>query len=738
MKVFRTFGSSSNWFRAKLRSSSTGAGLTGLSSSSTGLILSVQADVEATPTVYTVAGSTIESITTLGTFVAPTSTKIRFKEVDSTNSKGDYEFQIADARFNVANSRTLKVNWTGATGLLDSGFEIQLGGFQIDSVTPNINLVAINGGNASSVTDGPNQYLKCDLKSILGTLLTETPGQIAAAFKQFYNVASPAATMEGLTTLLARITSTRAGYFDNLNSGGVVATAAALANIQNNTFIGTNIPTMLERPDASSVSVPLVVIFNDETGSPADIDSSALPTVALTNNAGTDLSSRLSSWTHAATGKYTATYTNTSTDAIDDLHWEITATVNTKARRYPAMTQIVDTTAVSFTSTDRSNLAAIKTQTDQFVFTIAGQVNATSVSVSDKTGYSLTQAFPTNFSSLGIGATGHLLNVDTIAGSVQAFNLAGSVQSVSGAVGSVTGSVGGNVNGSTNTIGSTGLSAIENRLLDATAASHVGAGTIGALLASIKTDTGTLLTNLATLAAKFTGITLLANWMRAARRKTNNDATAVAEINADNGSGTGSFDPTTDSEQAISDAVAAGGGSGGSGDWTPTEKSEIRYRLGIDGATAVPATNGVHLDLVNVVVTINSVVDVTDGNRLNLVRGDDHTEGDRLPSWTILNYTGPSMVGGSLKLRLLREDIYTRKDSHDEAILEVNGTISQSGSTLTITGPITSTESAELLSTPTPGFDTHEYQLLGITLAGHPHSILFGPTTVLRSIEAAS
>ncbi len=32
----------------------------------------------------------------------------------------------------------------------------------------------------------------------------------------------------------------------------------------------------------------------------------------------------------------------------------------------------------------------------------------------DKTGYSLTQAFPTNFSSLGIGSGGHILNVDTL------------------------------------------------------------------------------------------------------------------------------------------------------------------------------------------------------------------------------------------------------------------------------------------------------------------------------------
>ncbi len=38
----------------------------------------------------------------------------------------------------------------------------------------------------------------------------------------------------------------------------------------------------------------------------------------------------------------------------------------------------------------------------------------TASTVSDKTGYSLTQTFPTNFSALGIGAGGHITNVDTI------------------------------------------------------------------------------------------------------------------------------------------------------------------------------------------------------------------------------------------------------------------------------------------------------------------------------------
>ena len=126
MPDLRKNGATSNLVRFTLKKADTGMGLTGLSSASTGLIISTIADNEASATVYTVAGSTIESISTLGTFATPTATKCRFKEVDATNHKGLYEFQIADARFAVASARKLVISVTGATNLLDADYEIEL------------------------------------------------------------------------------------------------------------------------------------------------------------------------------------------------------------------------------------------------------------------------------------------------------------------------------------------------------------------------------------------------------------------------------------------------------------------------------------------------------------------------------------------------------------------------------------------------------------------------------------
>ena len=136
--IVRKRGSTSNVLRVKLRdtSSSAGAGLTGLTFSSSGLSISTICDNEATATTYTAAASKIETISTLGTYAAPTSTKCRFKEVDATNHPGLYEIQIDDARFNVSSSRVLRVTIKGAANLFDTEIIIQITSFDLDTAMP--------------------------------------------------------------------------------------------------------------------------------------------------------------------------------------------------------------------------------------------------------------------------------------------------------------------------------------------------------------------------------------------------------------------------------------------------------------------------------------------------------------------------------------------------------------------------------------------------------------------------
>jgi hypothetical protein len=160
---FRTNGQTSNILQVRLLNSVTGAPMTGLTSASSGLIISTRADVEAAATAYT--GSNLETVTTLGTFAAPTSGKARFREVDATNHKGLYEIQIADARFAVSNAKRLVISISGVTNLhptdlivvLDAPVDIRKVVGQV-APTPAVtgvlkaDLVAVNGVAVSSAT----------------------------------------------------------------------------------------------------------------------------------------------------------------------------------------------------------------------------------------------------------------------------------------------------------------------------------------------------------------------------------------------------------------------------------------------------------------------------------------------------------------------------------------------------------------------------------------------------------
>jgi hypothetical protein len=135
MQLIRRHSSTSNILRVVLRSSVDGSGLTGLAHDTSGLIISTITDNEASATTYTAAGSTIETIATLGTFAAPTATKCRFKEVDATNHPGLYELQFADARFAVASAKQLDISISGAANLLRRGVTIQLDGVDMNAIS---------------------------------------------------------------------------------------------------------------------------------------------------------------------------------------------------------------------------------------------------------------------------------------------------------------------------------------------------------------------------------------------------------------------------------------------------------------------------------------------------------------------------------------------------------------------------------------------------------------------------
>jgi hypothetical protein len=124
-------------------------------------------------------------------------------------------------------------------------------------------------------------------------------------------------------------------------------------------------------------------------------------------------------------------------------------------------------------------------------------------------------------------------------------SVTGAVGSVTGAVGSVTGNVGGNVTGSVGSVASGGITAasIATDAIDA-----------DALAADAVTE---IQNGLATSANQTTILSKLLKYVQLLARKdaaiATDNATELTAINADGGSGAGSFDNATDSEQALRD-----------------------------------------------------------------------------------------------------------------------------------------------------------------------------------------
>ena len=590
------YGATSTILTIWIYHSTTGAGLTALTSSSTGMILSLQAHNGAV-TAYTVAASNVETITTLRTFAQPSSGKIRFKEIDATNKPGAYEVQIRDDIVPASPAKWLELAWTGATNMLTGSQRLQMiptnwRALSVDSngrldvikiagttqtardlgasvllstlespvqhsgtaqagasstltlaagasATDNLykgSIVKLYGGTGAGQTrvitgyvgstkvatvgrawattpDNTSTYavlagsvpvvddnlavilqagtgtgqldvtsgvVKANLAQILGTALTETAGQLAAAFKKFFDKSSPTGTINSLPdavagatnglliagtnaattvnitgnvtgnlsgsvgsvtgavgsvtagvtlatgsiaaatfaagaidasaiatdaigsaeisaaavtkiqaglstyaggdttgtgTLLTRLTALRAGYLDNLNVGGNVASSAEVVAIQNNTRVVRVVPEVIERPDSGTTTYRVELLLYDDVGDMEVPDSA--PTIALVNQAGTDRSSRLDSTTMTlvSTGRYRAIYTADVGDALEQLVWSFSVVEGGATRIYGNSSLLVDITAVDFTSADRTKLDGLFAKLPSKAF-LAGTTNS--------------------------------------------------------------------------------------------------------------------------------------------------------------------------------------------------------------------------------------------------------------------------------------------------------------------------------------------------------------------------
>ena len=122
-------------FRCNVYKADDGQGFTGLTNSSSGLIISTITDNEASATVYAQGSSNIEAISTLATYSAPSANKCAIKLVDDTNHPGLIEIQFADARWAVTDAKDLFITISGVSNLLAQAYRVSLYTITLDDIS---------------------------------------------------------------------------------------------------------------------------------------------------------------------------------------------------------------------------------------------------------------------------------------------------------------------------------------------------------------------------------------------------------------------------------------------------------------------------------------------------------------------------------------------------------------------------------------------------------------------------
>lgn len=155
-----------------------------------------------------------------------------WKEVDSTNQKGVYQFGIPDAAL-ATGVDAVTINFQ-ASGMIDKAVRVLLSsptrGLASPTALPAV-AAGANGGLPLGDASG-----RVDLGKILGTALTETSGQIAARVKDFFDQASATFSIAtalssfkatGFSTHSANDVKTAFGTGSALTEVGLSSTALA-------------------------------------------------------------------------------------------------------------------------------------------------------------------------------------------------------------------------------------------------------------------------------------------------------------------------------------------------------------------------------------------------------------------------------------------------------------------------------------------------------------------------------
>jgi hypothetical protein len=406
MKIIRKAGDTSNILQIFIQDSSStvGAGLTGLTNATSGLTAYYHKDTDTTATAMSLVTMTVGTFTSLG-----------FKEIDSTNMPGWYQLCPPDAALSTSGTpKSVGIHLKGATNMAPLAIEIQLVSIDVqDTVRAGLtalpNVASGSAGAIPTTGTGSNQIsvssglvaLQAAQKVDVDTIKTNPV--VNAGTVTFPTNATLASTTN-ITSITGNITGNLSG------SVGSVTTAITLPSIPANwiTAAGINAAALNGKGDwllSSSYTVPPTTaqiatgVWTTTTASDfttaLSVGKSVMNGVAL----GTGLT--VANLTNAPTaGDLTATMKTSVTTAA-------TAATPTAAAVTAAVSVTGDLSATMKTSVTTAATAATPTAA-------AVTAGVTVTTNNDKTGYSLTQAFPANFSALSIDGGGNAATTSNV------------------------------------------------------------------------------------------------------------------------------------------------------------------------------------------------------------------------------------------------------------------------------------------------------------------------------------
>lgn len=195
---------------------------TDLTYTSSGLQIDVSTDVtNGFYDTFKSSDSTLETITTIGTYATPTATKARFK-VSAAGSCW-YELQLPDAAFEIANANRLYIEVTdGAAEIMDDTFWVDLTGVPIASLADAVWDEALSG-HTTAGTSG--KYLGTDVPAILVDTGTTLDGKLDT-------------TVTAVATTIPALVNTAAGYMRVWS--GVVSSVTSQTVLVSTDGPGTN------------------------------------------------------------------------------------------------------------------------------------------------------------------------------------------------------------------------------------------------------------------------------------------------------------------------------------------------------------------------------------------------------------------------------------------------------------------------------------------------------------------